>query len=101
MAKVLMVTRKGETHLSSVWTNARRGAARVLGNSIAGRIGVISAHGAVVIARGYHCCTDSSSTNADAYAAAHIGSAISAAPINAAYMNTARADTTHPAAAIS
>jgi hypothetical protein len=54
---------------------------------------------AVVIAWGYHCCTDGSGTNADTYAAADIGSAISAAPINAAYMNAARADTAHATSA--
>ena len=59
---------------------------------VAGRIGVISAYGAVVIARGYHCCTDGSGTNAHTHAAAHVGSAISAAPLTAADMNAARAD---------
>jgi hypothetical protein len=98
-AKVPMVTRKRERHVSSFGQIARRGAARALRNSIAGRIGVISAHGAVVIAWGYHCCTDGSGTNADTYAAAHIGSAINAAPINAACMNAARADTAHATSA--
>jgi hypothetical protein len=67
-----------------------------LGNSIAGRVGVISAYGTVVIAWGYHCCTDGSGTDAYAYTAAHIGSAIGAAAItgvDAADANTARTST--------
>jgi hypothetical protein len=54
------------------------------GNLIAGRIGGISAYDLVVIAWGYDCCT-----NVNADATAHIGPTISAAPIDAADMNTA------------
>jgi hypothetical protein len=57
------------------------------GNLIAGRIGGISAYDPVVIAWGYDCCT-----NANADATAHIGPTISAAPIDAADMNTASLD---------
>ena len=80
----------GEPHLLRpariiVVSNAKR-IARVL---VAGRIGVISAYGAVVITRGYHRCTDGSGTNAHTYAAAHIRSAISASSMNAARADTA------------
>jgi hypothetical protein len=63
------------------------------GNSIAGRVGVISAYGIVVIAWRYHCRTDGSGTDAYAHAAAHISSAIGAATItrvDASGANTAR-----------
>ena len=63
------------------------------GNSIAGRVGVISAYGTVIIAWRYHCCTDGSGTDAYAYAAAHISSPIAAATItrvDASDANTAR-----------
>jgi hypothetical protein len=66
--------------------------ARVARVLVAGRIRVISARDAVVVAWGYHCCTDGSGTNAHTHATAHIGSAISAAPIDAAHMNTADAN---------
>jgi hypothetical protein len=59
---------------------------------VARRIGVISACGAIVIVRGYYSCTDGSGTDAHTHATTHIGSAISAAPIDATHMNTARAD---------
>jgi hypothetical protein len=42
---------------------------------------------------GDHSRADGSGTNAHTHATAHIGSAISAAPIDAAYMSTADADT--------
>ena len=60
---------------------------------VAGRIGVIPACGAVVIVWGYHSCTDGSGANPYAHATMHIGSAICAAPIDAAHMSTARAYT--------
>jgi hypothetical protein len=76
-----------------------REAANAPGNSIAGQIGVISARGPVVIAWGYHCCTDGRGANADTHAATHIGSAKRSAPINAASMHAARSDTDHATSA--
>jgi hypothetical protein len=66
---------------SSRAKGAMRRAAPGFGNSIAGWVGVISACGVVVIARRYHRCTDGCGTDAYAYAAANIGSAIGAATI--------------------
>lgn len=62
------------------------------GRIAAARIISGNAKGAIVIVRGYYSCTDGSGTDAHTHATTHIGSAISAAPIDATHMNTARAD---------
>jgi len=75
----------------------------VAGSLSAGRVGVISASDAVVIAWGHDCRTDGSGTNANTYtdanAAAPITAAIAAAAINAADAGAPRVDTPDAATA--
>ena len=69
-ANALTVTGKGERQLSSF------GSARGGSGDAPGQLNSRVDWGNIPEARVYHCCTDSSGTNAHTHATAHIGSTI-------------------------